>query len=99
MKKEALAPDQEALARELADELEQAISSDLLDMARTLVDSDDEHLFGDTELSIRDQLFEIGRLLYQKHLEQKKTATTPLQSSAHTTNEPPTSKHIDLGTS
>jgi hypothetical protein len=90
--KKSLSADKEALAQRLAEELKQAVSDEVLEMARTLVDTDDQDLFGDTEFQIREQLLKIGRLLYQKHLDQKKTATTQPPPSARTASAPPTSR-------
>jgi hypothetical protein len=67
---------QEARAQQLAQELHQAAADDLLQIARTLVARDDRHLFGQTEVTIRDLVLRIGAKAFDTLLAQKKTATT-----------------------
>jgi hypothetical protein len=85
----------ESEAQQLSQAVEQEVLQEIQQMAQTLVEASDDELFGETELQIRDQLLQIGRLLYQKRLEQKKTATMAAPPSAPTAGAPPTSRDID----
>jgi len=73
--KESLSAAQEAEAQKLAQAIAQASYDDILDIARTLVATDDASLFGDTELAVRAITHRIGARAYRQHLGQKKTAT------------------------
>jgi hypothetical protein len=66
---------QEAQAQQLAQRLSQAVADDLLQMARTLVATAPESLFGATEFSLRDQAHRLAAKALQLHLQEKKTAT------------------------
>jgi len=70
-----LTPEQEAQAQELADQITQAIATDVLRMARLLVSKDTRHTFGQTEFQLRDLLHRAGVKVLQTSLAQKKTAT------------------------
>jgi hypothetical protein len=74
--KESLSAAQEAQAQKLAQAIAQASYEDILDIARTLVATEDASLFGDTEFTIRATSHRIAAKAYRQHLEQKKTATT-----------------------
>lgn len=74
--KESLSAAQEAQAQKLAQAIAQASYEDILDIARTLVATEDASLFGDTEFTIRAKSHRIAAKAYRQHLEQKKTATT-----------------------
>jgi hypothetical protein len=76
--KESLSAAQEVQAHKLAQAIAQASYDDILDIARTLVASDDASLFGDTEFTIRGLSHRIAAKAYRHHLEQKKTATKGL---------------------
>jgi hypothetical protein len=73
--KKALTEAQEAEAKELAAAMAEAAAEEFLQVARTLVGSDNSSLFGDTEFKIRDILLRVGAKTYEQHLAQKKTAT------------------------
>jgi hypothetical protein len=73
--KQALTAQQEAQAQELATAIAQASHDELLEVARTLVGSTDATLFGTTEFKIRDIIHRVAAKAYQRHLDQKKTAT------------------------
>ena len=74
--KEFLSAAQEAEAQRLAQEIGEAVLEEVLQLARTLVDSDDATLFGPREFAVRDIVHRIAAKAYQKHLASKKTATT-----------------------
>ena len=73
--KESLSATQEAQAQKLAQTIAQASYDDILQIARTLVATDDASLFGQTEFTVRHLCHRIAAQAYQLHLEQKKTAT------------------------
>lgn len=70
-----LCAEKEAQAQELAQTIAQAAQQELLEIARTLVDSDTSTLFGQTEFQIRDIILKVAARAYQQHLAEKKTAT------------------------
>ena len=86
-----LSADREALALELAQLLQGQSLDTFLEIARTLVAADDEHLFGDTEFKIRKLLLRFGAQAYSAHLEQKKTATRAPGSPAPSASNLPVS--------
>jgi len=86
-----LPADREALAQELAQLLHGQSFDTFLQVARTLVQTQDATLFGDTEFKIRDLLLRLGVQAYDTHLAQKKTATRVPASPVPTANKPPAS--------
>lgn len=84
-----LTSQQEALAHELAQAIQQATTDDILQMARMLVATDERHLFGNTEFQIRDLALQIAAKAYNAHLAEKKTATTAAASAVRTATTPP----------
>ena len=75
MARTPLSPEREAEARQLAEAIRQAIGEDILNVARTLVATDEATLFGETEFQVRDLVHKAGAQAYQTFLAQKKTAT------------------------
>jgi hypothetical protein len=73
--KESLSGAQEAQAQKLAQAIAQASYEDILDIARTLVATDNASLFGDTEFTVRALSHRIAAKAYRQHLDSKKTAT------------------------
>jgi hypothetical protein len=87
---EPLSPEQEARAHALAARI-QARSADAVPaMARRLVASTDDTLFGDTEFALRDHARGIVADAYAEHLPQK-VGTPPPPSTAPTAGDPPPS--------
>jgi hypothetical protein len=70
-------PEREAQVRGLAAAIAESSEEELLEIARTLLDSDPAALFGATEFKIRDLALKIAAKAYQQRLDQKKTATKP----------------------
>jgi hypothetical protein len=70
-----LSPAQQAEAQALAQAIRAAITTEIDDLARTLVSTDDAHLFGDNEFKLRDLAHKIAAKAIEQHLAQKKTAT------------------------
>ena len=91
------------MSQPLLDELEkkaialaariQSRSADaILDMARKLVSTTDETLFGDTEFALRDLTHRILDHAYTEHLLEKKVGTRAPRSIAPTVKKPLVSK-------
>ena len=76
---EPLSPDLEAKAQELAARIKARSADAILEMARRLVATTDDTLFGDTEFALRDQAQGIVADAYAEHLPQK--VGTPLPPS------------------
>lgn len=70
-----LSPDQRAAAEALAEAIRQAAAAEIDELARTLVATDDQHLFGATEFRLRDLAHQIAAKALQQHLARKKTVT------------------------
>jgi len=70
-----LSAEQEAQAQALAEAIAEAAQEEFLQVARTLVGSDNASLFGENEFKIRDIILRVGAKAYQEHLGGKKTAT------------------------
>lgn len=87
---EPLAPEREARARELAARITARSADAILEMARRLVATTDETLFGDTEFALRDRAQGIVAAAYAEHLPQK-VATPPAPSIALTAGDGPRS--------
>jgi hypothetical protein len=70
-----LSPEQCAQAQALAHAIREAITAEVEEIARTLVTTDDAHLFGDNEFKLRALAHQIAAKALEQHLAQKKTAT------------------------
>lgn len=90
---EPLSPELEAKAQELAARIKARSADAILEMARRLVATTDETLFGDTEFALRKQAQGIVADAYAEHLPQK-LATPPVPSTAPTAAEEPPSTGI-----
>jgi hypothetical protein len=82
---EPLSPEQEAKALELAARIKARSADAILEMARRLVATTDDTLFGDTEFALRDQAQGIVADAYAEYLPQK--VGTPLPPSTAPTAE------------
>ena len=87
---EPLSPELEAKAQELATRLTARSADAILDMARRLVATTDDTLFGDTEFALRDHALGVVADAYACHLPQK-VATPPPPSTAPGAGDPPSS--------
>ncbi len=86
---EPLTPELEAKAQELARRIQIRSQDTILDIARQLVATPEEKLFGSTELAIRDATLRITADAYAERIE-KKEAPPPAASTAPTaTTLPP----------
>lgn len=87
---EPLAPELEQKAQELAARIRSRSADAILDMARRLVSTTDETLFGATEFALRDSSQAIVAEAYAEHLK-KKVATSAPGATAPGAAAPPRS--------
>ena len=71
-----LPPEQLAEAKALAQAIREATDDEINELARTLVATEDQHLFGDNEFQIRAIAHRIAAKAVERHLAQKKMDTT-----------------------
>jgi hypothetical protein len=64
-----------AEAQALVQAIHEATAAEIDDIARTLVSTDDQHLFGQNEFKIRELAHRIAAKAIEQHLAKKKTAT------------------------
>jgi hypothetical protein len=64
-----------AQAQALAQAIREATQAEIDRLAQTLVDTDDQHLFGQNEFKIREIALQIAAKAIEQHLARKKTAT------------------------
>jgi hypothetical protein len=95
---EPLSPELEAKAQELAARIKARSADAILEMARRLVATTDDTLFGDTEFALRDRAHGIVADAYAEHPPQK--VGTPLPpSTAPTAKDAPRSTGTARGRS
>ncbi len=87
---EPLSPELEQKAQELAARIRTRSADTILDIARRLVATRDETLFGDTEFALRDSAQTLVGDAYAEHLE-KKVATLAPAATAPIVDTPPRS--------
>lgn len=87
---EPLSPELELRAQELAARIRSRSADAILDMARRLVATTDETLFGATEFALRDSAQGLVADAYAEHLE-KKTVMPGAASTVPTADTPPPS--------
>jgi hypothetical protein len=68
-------PEKEAEIKQLAQSIREAIDAEINELAANLASSDDAHLFGQNEFTIRAIAHRIAAKAVQRHLAGKKTAT------------------------
>lgn len=86
---EPLAPELEAKAQALATRIRTRSEDAILDMARLLVSTTDETLFGDTEFALRDCTRTIAGMAYAEHLEKKVATSAPAATVPNVAAPPP----------
>lgn len=86
---EPLAPELEAKAQELAARIKARSADAILEMARRLVTTTDDTLFGDTEFALRDQAQGIVADAYAEHLPQKVDTPLPPSTAPTVKDAPP----------
>jgi len=70
-----LSPEKAAAVQALAEDIRQATNAEIEELAATLIDTDDAHLFGQNEFKLRSLALKIAAKALEQHLAQKKTAT------------------------
>jgi hypothetical protein len=70
-----LPADQLAAAQALAQAIREATEAEIEELARNLLATDDQHLFGANEFKLRDLAHQIAAKAIEQHLARKKTAT------------------------
>ncbi len=70
-----LPPEQDAEIQDLARAIREAIDAEINELAANLVSTDDAHLFGANEFTIRAIAHRIAAKAVEQHLAGKKTAT------------------------
>lgn len=85
---EPLSPEQEAKAQELAARIKARSADAILEMARRLVATTDDTLFGDTEFALRDQAQGIVADAYAEHLPQKVDTPPPPSTAPGASDRP-----------
>jgi hypothetical protein len=70
-----LPPEKEAEIEDLAQAIRQAVDAEIHALAANLAITDDAHLFGDSEFTIRAVALKIAAKAFEQRLAQKKTAT------------------------
>lgn len=75
--KESRTADQEAQVQELAAAIAEVTEEELLEIARTLIDTEPADLFGATEFKVRELAHKIAAKAYERRLAQKKSVTSP----------------------
>jgi hypothetical protein len=71
-----LSPEKLADAKALAQAIREATESEIDELARTLVATDDTHPFGQTEFTVRELAHRIAAKALTQQLARKKTATS-----------------------
>jgi hypothetical protein len=87
---EPLSPELEQKAQELAARIKSRSADAILDMARRLVATTDDTLFGETEFALRRQALGLVADAYAEHLP-KKVATSEPPSTVPSVDAPPPS--------
>jgi hypothetical protein len=68
-------PEKQADIERLAREIHEAVDAEINELAANLATTDDAHLFGDNEFTIRALAHKIAAKAVERHLAQKKTGT------------------------
>jgi hypothetical protein len=76
MSTQPLAPDREALAQDIYARLRSAFDQEALALARLLAGTEDRHLLGATEFTIRDRVHRLGAEALQAALAERKKGGT-----------------------
>jgi hypothetical protein len=68
----SLSPEKAAAVQALAEAIRQATIAEIEELAATLIDTDDAHLFGQSEFTLRSLALKIAAKALEQHLAQKK---------------------------
>ncbi len=72
----SLPPEKQAEINDLAQAIREAVDAEINELAVNLATTDDAHLFGENEFTIRALAHKIAAKAVERHLAGKKTATT-----------------------
>jgi hypothetical protein len=87
-----LTPEQQAEAQRIRQNLLEAAADDIRELSELLAATDDAHLFGATEFTVRDIVHRIGAKAVAATLEgRKKGGTTARRVAARSAPKPPAS--------
>lgn len=92
---QTLSAEKETEAKELVGRLREVADEELLLVARLLVSKPESEVFGETEVQIRDLLLRLGGKVVEKHLSEKKTATSATASRVEAVGKLRNSMGID----
>lgn len=70
-----LPPEKDARIEDLARAIREAVDAEIYELAANLDSTDDAHLFGQNEVTIRAIAHKIAAKAVEQHLSRKKTAT------------------------
>ena len=70
-----VAPEKQAEIEDLTQAIREAVDAEIGELAANLASTDDAHLFGANEFTIRDLAHKIAAKAVEQHLARKKTAT------------------------
>jgi hypothetical protein len=76
MPSQPLPPEKQAEIDDLARAIREAVDAEITELAANLATTDDAHLFGDNEFTIRALAHKIAAKAIAQHLAQKKMDTT-----------------------
>ncbi len=81
MPSKLLPPDKQADIEALAEEIREAVDAEIGELAANLATTDDAHLFGKNEFTIRALAHKIAAKAVEQHLARKKTTTRRIARS------------------
>lgn len=70
-----VSPEKQAEIEDLTQAIREAVDAEIGELAANLASTDDAHLFGANEFTIRDLAHKIAAKAVEQHLARKKTAT------------------------
>ena len=71
-----ISPEKQAEIDDLERAIREAVGAEIGELAANLATTDDAHLFGNNEFTIRAAALRIAAKAYEQHLARKETATT-----------------------
>jgi hypothetical protein len=86
-----LPPEKQAEIEDLTRSIREAVDAEIGELAANLASTDDAHLFGNNEFTIRGLAHKIAAKAVEQHLARKKTDTKAAERPARTATRPPSS--------
>ncbi len=83
--------EKQAEIEDLTQAIREAVDDEIGELAANLASTDDAHLFGANEFTIRALAHKIAAKAVEQHLARKKTATKAAERPARTATRPPRS--------